>query len=113
MPAVVPGPGLVLNPMLGTNIPTGGTDWNAMWRSIYDESGTAPTPSEAVAGFFGFKLTPVDLVTHTNRTRAVERIHESEMATQMQRELRSATSDRQVSQIMDRYQRIREKRVAP
>ena len=97
---------------LSPAIVPGGTDWNHLWEAISEKQG-APTPEEALAGWFGFKLTPVDPMANARRTEAITKIHQSEMASQMQRELRDAKTSEQADSIMRRYQRIRESIATP
>lgn len=97
---------------LSPAIVPGGTDWNNLWDAIVEKEG-APTPEEALAGWFGFKLTPVDEAANARRQEAVRRIHESEIQTQMQRELRSAKTGEQAQKIMKKYQRAREGLLKP
>lgn len=87
----------------------GGTDWNALYNAITQGAeGTGPTVEEAMAGWFGFKLTPVDPEANARRANAVQKIHDSEMASMMQKELRKATTNEQVEAILERYQKLRE-----
>lgn len=86
----------------------GGTDWNSLYRAITDTEGTGPSIEESMAGWFGFKMTPVDQEANMRRSEAVKKIHEAEMAIQMQKELRKASNDNDVNAILERYQRIRE-----
>jgi hypothetical protein len=96
---------------LSPAIVPGGTDWNMMWNAISEKQG-APTPEEATAGLFGFKLKPIDEAANARRKVAIDRIYESEMQTQFQKELREAKG-KDVAKIMKKYQKIRESIAKP
>jgi hypothetical protein len=89
----------------------GGTDWNAIYNALYDvdEERPGPTIEQAIAGFFGFKLTPIDSEAAQKRSDALKQIHESERVREMQKELRKAKTDEQVDAILERYGRLQEK----
>lgn len=97
---------------LSPAIAPGGTDWNSIYRSVTEQE-NAPSPEQAVSGFFGFKVTPVDAAITARRSAAIQKIHESEMAMEMQRELRKARTADEVSSIQKKYQAIRKSIVQP
>lgn len=97
---------------LSPAIAPGGTDWNAIYRSVTEQE-NAPSPEQAVAGFFGFKVTPVDAAVSVRRSEAIKKIHESEMSMEMQRELRRARTADQANDILKKYQGIRQSITKP
>jgi hypothetical protein len=84
----------------------GNIDWQTLQDAI-QERPEALSVEEAVASQFGFRLKSVDPVQMKRRSEAVKRIHESEITTEMKRELRRATNPEDISDILDKYRRLR------
>ena len=91
----------------------GGTDWNALYRSLTDVTGEAPSVEQTLAGLAGFKLSPIDVNAYARRADAIKRIHEAEMATQMKKDLKQARTNDEVNSILERYRRLREREISP
>lgn len=84
----------------------GGTDWNMMWDMFNDVPEGLSGP-QALSSLLGFKITPVNLEIAQRKAKAIERIHLSEMAIEMKRELRRATSDEDREAIVAKYADLR------
>lgn len=80
----------------------GGTDWKTLER-VLEEHPEAPTPGQAIASWFGFKVTPIEPAEVVRRREALEHAMRREMAIEMQRELRHATSDEERQRILQKY----------
>jgi len=83
----------------------GNIDWNTLWDAI-NERPDSLTPIEAVGAQFGFKLKSYNPSAANVRRETVRRVHESEITSQMRRELRRATSAQEVSTIIDKYRQL-------
>jgi len=90
----------------------GNIDFRSLWDAI-QERPEALSAEEAIAGQFGFRLTTVNPMLIQKRKRALERIHESEMSTQMKKELRRAKNSEEKRRIIEKYRAIRIKEAQP
>jgi len=90
------------------NLPVmpGAIDWYHMWDMI-NERPEALTWDQVLASQVGLKVVAINPVVQARKKRALEDIHRSQIANQMRREMRDATSNRERKAIIDRYMKLR------
>ncbi len=84
----------------------GGIDWNSAWDSVQGKE-EALTFWQQVGAGSGFKLKPIDPVKAIKSRRVLDQIHRTEMGSQMKKDLKEATSNDDVLEILDRYSRLK------
>jgi len=84
----------------------GNIDWKTLQDAIQRQP-EALSPEEAVASQFGFRLTSVDPTQMRRRSEALKRIHETEISTEMRKELKRARNPEQISEVLDKYRKLR------
>jgi hypothetical protein len=77
----------------------GGTDWKAMYDSLTDMP-EAPSPEEALAGQFGFRVITVSPEAAYKRKSALDKIYRAEIMQDMRRQLRFATTPEEQEEII-------------
>ena len=84
----------------------GNIDWRTLQDSIQEQPG-ALSPEEAVASQLGLKLTTVNPTQMKRRSETLRRIHETEISTEMRRELKRTKNPKEISEILDKYRKLR------
>ena len=84
----------------------GNIDWKTLWDAIQEQP-EALSPEEAVASQFGFRLTSVDPTRMKRRSEALRRIHETEISTEMRKELKRTKNAEEISEVLDHYRKLR------
>jgi hypothetical protein len=97
---------------LGPAAAPGGTDWNQIYRSLTEQEG-ALSPEQAVAYSFGLKVAPIDAMAVSRRSAAIQKIHETEMTSEMRRELKNARTADDANAILEKYRNIRQSIMKP
>jgi hypothetical protein len=93
--------------LLPAHLP-GGTDFQAIYDAYHDRP-EALTMNEAILANLGFRVTSVNPTMAMKRHETLKRIHAAEAASQMKRDFRRSTSDEQTQDIIEQYQRDRQK----
>ena len=89
----------------------GSTDWNTLARSMKNmlaeegyENPNAQSMGQAVASISGFKIKPVDQELAYQKSQGLENIRKSEIAIEMKRAIKNASSQEEVDEIVASYQ---------
>jgi hypothetical protein len=93
--------------LVPANLP-GGTDFQAIYDA-YKDRPDALTMNEAILANLGFRVTSIHPTTAMQRHNALKKIHAAEAASQMKRSIRRSTSSEETEDIIEQYQRDRQK----